>query len=171
MSRWRDVKKGKVKEQNKTKKSSGNKQNNLVLKNASLMLRFKAFLTDTFMLTMPLMYIVTYIVMGSLQDFSSAKILGWFYILMPHFIIVVSLWHFKRQTPGMKAYDLYLVDSTTGLKPSLASVINRYIFTTLSMPLIFPILLPYLNKSRRSLQDFVSGTILQEIQNTNLEQK
>jgi len=169
MSRWRDVKQGKVEEQKqKVVKTIKEK---LVLRNASLILRFKAFLTDTFMLTMPLMYIVTYVVLGSLEDFSSQKMLGWLYIMLPHLIIVLALWYFKRQTPGMKAYDLYIVDSNTGKKPSVASLINRYIFTTLSIVLFFTMFIPFLNKSRRTLQDFVSGTIIQEIQNTNLEQK
>jgi len=169
MSRWRDVKKGNI-EENKLKKSALT-EDTLVLKNSSLMLRFKAFLTDTFMLTMPLMYIVTYVVMGSLQDFSSQKAIGWFYIMLPHLLIVLALWHFKRQTPGMKAYDLYIVDSITGKKPTLISIINRYIFTTLSIVLIFTMFIPYFNKSRRTLQDFISGTIIQEIQNINSEQK
>ena len=169
MSRWRDVKQGKVEEQKqKVVKTIKEK---LVLRNASLILRFKAFLTDTFMLTMPLMYIVTYVVLGSLEDFSSQKMLGWLYIMLPHLIIVLALWYFKRQTPGMKAYDLYIVDSNTGKKPSVASLINRYVFTTLSIVLFFTMFIPFLNKSRRTLQDFVSGTIIQEIQNTNLEQK
>jgi len=165
MSRWRDVKKGKVQEQTKKTPKQNNKDR-LILKNSSLMLRFKAFLTDTFMLTMPLMYIVTYLVMGSLQDFSSQKALGWTYIMLPHLLIVVSLWYFKRQTPGMKAYDLYIVDSVTGKKPTLVSVINRYIFTTLSIVFIFTMFIPFFNKSRRTLQDFISGTIIQEIPNT-----
>jgi len=169
MSRWRDVKQGKV-EEKKQKVVKTNKEK-LVLRNASLILRFKAFLTDTFMLTMPLMYIVTYVVLGSLDSFSSQKMIGWLYIMLPHFMIVLALWHFKRQTPGMKAYDLYIVDSNTGKKPGIASIINRYVFTTLSIVLFFTMFIPFFNKSRRTLQDFVSGTIIQEIQNTNLEQK
>jgi len=168
MSRWRDVKKGKISE--KKIKTPKNNKEKIILKNSSLMLRFKAFLTDTFMLTMPLMYIVTYLVMGSLQDFSSQKALGWFYIMLPHFLLVVSLWFFKRQTPGMKAYDLYIVDSITGQKPSVISIVNRYMFTTISIAFIFTMFIPFLNKSRRTLQDFVSGTIIQEIPNT-LSQK
>ena len=168
MSRWRDVKKGKV-EEKKIKTPKSNKEK-LVLKNSSLMLRFKAFLTDTFMLTMPLMYIVTYLVMGSLEDFSSQKAIGWFYIMLPHFLLVTSLWFFKRQTPGMKAYDLYIVDSVTGQKPTVISIVNRYMFTTISIAFIFTMFIPFLNKSRRTLQDFVSGTIIQEIPNT-LSQK
>ena len=169
MSRWRNVKKGKIEE--KEIKKYVSKEDKLILKNASLMLRFKAFLTDTFMLTMPLMYIVTYVVMGSLQDFSANKTLGWLYIILPHLIIVSIFWYKKKQTPGMKAYDLVIVDSLTGKSPTLISVVNRYIFTTISLALVFTWFVPFLNKSRRSLQDFVSGTIMQEIRNTNLDQK
>ena len=163
MSRWRDVKKGKT--EDKKQEIHTQETDSLVLKNGSLILRFKAFLTDTFMLTMPLMYIVTYVVMGSLQDFETNKIAGWTYILLPHLLVVFLLWHFKRQTPGMKAYDLVVVDSNTGQKPTAIALLNRYIFTTLSMAFFFTMFIPYFNKSRRTLQDFVSGTIIQEIPN------
>jgi uncharacterized RDD family membrane protein YckC len=136
---------------------------------ASLMSRFKAFITDTFMLTMPLMYIVFYFVMGSREEFAQDKIMGWIYIFLPHFILIFSLWYFKQQTPGLKAYELSLVDAHTGNKASVVSLINRYIQTFISIVLILPLFYPYLNKQKKTFQDVVSGTCIKSTPNPTKE--
>jgi len=159
MARWRDVKQGNLKDEtlNQTK------QNNVIsscMCSATLMDRFKAFITDSFMLTMPLMYIVFYFVMGSREEFALNRILGWIYIFVPHFILIFSLWFFKQQTPGLKAYDLSIVDAYTCEKPSAVSLINRYIQTFISIFLILPMILPFINKNKRTFQDLMSGTCI-----------
>ena len=106
MARWRDIKKGKI---DNNKPFIDEKENNLC--DAPLMARFKAFITDSFMLLMPLMYIVFYFVMGSREAFAEDKFYGWLYIFIPHLIIVVSFWYFKAQTPGMKAYEIAIIDT------------------------------------------------------------
>jgi uncharacterized RDD family membrane protein YckC len=130
------------------------------LKSASLMDRFKAFLTDTFLIMMPIMYLVFYIVMGSRQEFAQHMGMGWVYIMVPHFIATIGFWKFAKfgQTPGQKAYEVKIVDSSTGEKAGLVSLINRYIFTSLSMVMILPLIVPYINKERKTLQDIVSNT-------------
>jgi uncharacterized RDD family membrane protein YckC len=65
----------------------------------------------------------------------------------------------------MKAYDLYIIDSTNGEKPSIVSVINRYIFTIVSIIFIFTMLIPFFNKSKKTLQDYISGTIIKDFPN------
>jgi len=112
------------------------------------------------MITMPLMYIVFYFVMGSREEFALNKILGWSYIFIPHFIIIFSLWFFKQQTPGLKAYDLSIVDTYTGKKPSAVSLINRYIQTFVSTLLVIPMILPFINKNKKTFQDLLSGTCI-----------
>ena len=164
MARWRDVKKGNLKK-NTNNKEIQNNDINLSLCNASLMARFKAFITDTFMLTMPLMYIVFYFVMGSREDFAANKLMGWIYIFAPHFIIIFSLWFFKQQTPGLKAYELSIVDSYSGEKPTWVSLINRYIQTSLGIFLILPLLFPFFNKEKRTFQDIMSGTCIKNTPN------
>ncbi len=134
---------------------------------ALLMDRFKAFLTDSFMVMMPLMYFVSYVVIGSLSQFSQNKLLGWGYILIPHFIITISFWYYKSQTPGLKAYELSLIDCNTGDRPSIFALVNRYLFTTLSLILILPLFVPYLNKKRKTLQDIVSNTCIKNTPNEN----
>ena len=130
---------------------------------ATLMPRFKAFLTDTFMITMPLMYIVFYFVFGSREEFAMHKAMGWFYIFAPHFSVIVTLWLLKQQTPGLKAYDLKLVNAKTGEVPSLLALINRYLHTTIAVGLIIPLLMPFFNKQKRTLQDVMSGTCIKQL--------
>jgi len=70
MSRWRDIKKGKV-----THKEV--KQKPLDFTIAPPVNRVKAFITDTFMLLMPLLYVVFYLVMGSREEFAEHMLAGW----------------------------------------------------------------------------------------------
>lgn len=153
MARWRDVRKGK---RDKTQDRTHSTEKNFC--DAPLMPRFKAFVTDSFMLLMPLMYIVFYFVMGSREDFAEDKLQGWLYIFVPHLIIVVSFWYFKAQTPGMKAYEIALVNSQSCTKPYFFRLFNRYLFMTVSLLLILPLFIPYFNKNRRTLWDYLSGT-------------
>jgi uncharacterized RDD family membrane protein YckC len=163
MARWRDTKRGKniqYKKQNVTSASSLNCSDRLLP-------RFKAFLTDTFMITMPLIYIVFYFIFGSREEFAMHKVMGWFYIFAPHFSVILTLWLFKQQTPGLKAYDLVLIDSKTGEVPSLLALISRYINTAISIALIIPLILPFFHKQKKTLQDIVSGTCIKQLSSQN----
>lgn len=83
--RWRDVKQGKVEpKEEKVKLAPSN-----IPPIASIPDRMKAFITDSFMLLMPLMYFVFYIIMGSREEFAENMAAGWAYIFIPHFIIVM----------------------------------------------------------------------------------
>lgn len=163
MARFRDVKQGRIKESKNVKNIV-----DLSLCSASLMSRFKAFLTDTFILTMPLMYIVFYFIMGSREEFAQDKLLGWLYIFLPHFIVILSFWFFKQQTPGLKAYELSIIDINTGEKPRIVSLINRYIQTGMAIILILPMFLPYIRKDKKTLQDIMSETCITNTPNKPL---
>ena len=133
------------------------------IKSALLLDRFKAFTTDTFLIMMPIIYAVFYVVMGSREEFAQHMGMGWVYIMIPHFIITIGFWKFADlgQTPGMKAYEVRLVDaSSKDSEVSIISLINRYIFTTLSIALLLPLMVPYINKERKTLQDIVSNTMI-----------
>lgn len=163
MARWRDVRKGKIEKpqdlQNTTEKN---------ICDAPLMAGFKAFVTDSFMLMMPLMYIIFYFVMGSREAFAADKLHGWLYIFIPHLIIVVSFWYFKAQTPGMKAYEIAIVNTQSCEKPFVFQFVTRYMFITISILLILPLFVPYLNKRRRTLWDILSGTCVKNLPNDTL---
>ena len=99
MARWRDVKNGKVTSK-KPKKDIP-----LSAQCTSILNRIKAFITDMFMIMMPIMYITTYIIMSGKDDFQSSQVARW--ITMFIFgLIVVIFWVRTGQTPGYKAYSL-----------------------------------------------------------------
>ena len=156
MAKWRDVKQNRVKENIENSKT--------VLSNSSLLIssklssRFKAFLTDTFLITTPILYIVIYLVLGSGQEFAQNRSLGCSIILAIHFIIIAIFWLKNGQTPGLKAYDLKLVDNKTLSRVSVLQVIIRYFATLTSIISIFFIFTPYINKERKTFQDIVSNT-------------
>lgn len=152
MSKWRDVK------QNRVEKNIPKKVLHPSLNFVSIAKRFKAFLTDTFLITTPILYIVIYLIMGSGQEFADNRSLGWGIIFAVHFIIIAIFWLKNGQTPGLKAYDLKLVDSKTESKVSILQAIIRYSATLFSIISIFFIFTPFVNKEKKTFQDIVSNT-------------
>jgi uncharacterized RDD family membrane protein YckC len=156
MSRWRDIKQGKVTPKNE-------KQKTLDFIIAPPVNRVKAFITDTFMLLMPLMYIVFYLVMGSREEFAQHMLAGWVYIFVPHFFIIIAFWFFKSQTPGYKAYSIKLVDNNLK-RPSLFRLVVRYFAFVLSAISVFGLFLVIARKDKKTLHDLISGTMLIQIE-------
>ena len=158
MSRWRKVKQGKS-EAKPTKEGKARNEEKLVC--APVTVRLKAFLTDTFMITMPILYVVIYFVMGDREGFRAHMGQGWLIILMAHFAATMAFWYFKKgQTPGMKAYELYLVDAQSGEKPGLVKLTLRYVMLQVSILSFFGMFIPFLLKNRAGLHDLVSGTCI-----------
>jgi uncharacterized RDD family membrane protein YckC len=118
----------------------------------------KAFITDSFMLLMPIMYIVFYLVMGGREAFSEHRMLGWIYILVP-LVIVQTLFLAKTaQTPGYRAYNLILIDESTGKKPSLFITLFRNICAILSFFSIIGWVMMFFRKDAKTLHDLLSNT-------------
>ncbi len=158
MSRWRKVKQGKN-EGPSPKKRKEKAETELVC--APVTVRLKAFLTDTFMITMPILYIVIYFVMGSREGFREHMGEGWLIILAIHAAITIAFWYFKKgQTPGMKAYELFLVDTQTHQKPGIVKLILRYVMLQVSILSFLGMFIPFFLKSRAGLHDLVSGTCI-----------
>ena len=156
MSKWREVKQNRV--QNKVVNDSKVKSPKSDL--ASLGLRLKAFLTDTFLITTPILYIVIYLVMGSGEEFAQNRSLGWGIIFAVHASIILIFWLKNGQTPGLKAYDIKLVDSITKGRVSVAQVLIRYIATLFAVVSIFLLLYPFFNKDKKTFQDLFSNTTI-----------
>lgn len=153
MPRWRDVKHKKV-----NKKADEEKE---VIRYAKIPDRIKAFLTDTFMITMPILYIVIYLIMGSREEFRAHMGKGWLYIVIFHYIIVVSLWIFKSQTPGMKAYDIKIVSKNLK-KINIIQATIRYFLMPISILSIIGLLIAFFRKDRQTLHDILSFTLMVE---------
>ena len=155
MAKWRDVKQNRIQE---TKVETINKSSRDEL--ASLPSRLKAFLTDTFLITTPILYIVIYLVMGSGEEFSQNRSLGWGIIFTVHALIILIFWLKNGQTPGLKAYDIKLVDNLTKQRVSVIQVLVRYLTTLFAVVSIFLLFVPFINKDKKTFQDILSNTII-----------
>lgn len=151
--RFRDIKQGKEKEVITEEDSSANKRDY-----ASTGSKIKAFLTDAFMLVMPIMYVVFYLIMGGREGFAEHKALGWVYILVP-LVIAQTIFMFKTgQTPGYRAYNLTLIDDSTGDKPSLFIILFRNLCAILSLFTLFGWVMMFFRKDSKTLHDLLSRT-------------
>ena len=155
MAKWRDVKHNKS--QKKNIESIKNSSNDDL---ASIPSRLKAFLTDTFLITTPILYIVIYLIMGSGEDFAQNRSLGWGIIFAVHASIILIFWLKNGQTPGLRAYEIKLVDSITKQRVSVIQVLIRYVTTLFAVVSIFLLFLPFFNKDKKTIQDIFSNTII-----------
>jgi len=153
--RWRDVK------QNKTPQKEETPTATLSLPYASIPDRIKAFITDSFLLAMPLFYLVVYVVFDGLKGDTGVeghKLLAWLYILIP-LSIIVSLFYIKTgQTPGMKAHSLQVIDNKTNEKPTIMMALLRFFFFNVAFFSLLGILVGFFRQDGRGLHDLLSGT-------------
>lgn len=156
MAKWRDVKQNRVLEGKSTNFKTKSPKGDL----ASLPSRLKAFLLDTFLITTPILYIVIYLIMGSGEEFSQNRTMGWGIIFFLHSIIIFIFWLKNGQTPGLKAYDIKLVDYITKQRVSVIQVLVRYITTFFAVVSIFLLFMPFFNKDKKTFQDILSNTII-----------
>ena len=125
---------------------------------AKVSTKVKAFLTDSFMLMMPIFYVVIYLVMGGREDFAAHKTLGWVYIFVP-LVIIQTLFMIKTaQTPGYRAYTIQIIDEKTGEKPSAFIILFRNLCAVLSVLTIIGWILMFFRKDAKTLHDLLSAT-------------
>lgn len=146
--RFRDIK------QKRTSKKTDTKTTQ-----ASLRDRLKAFVTDSFMLVMPLMYITFYLIFDGREGFATHRLAGWLFILIPLIIIQITFIIMSGQTPGMRAYKLRVVDARSRDKVPNTNIVLRQILTMLNL-VSFGWITMFFRKDRRSLHELISGTTL-----------
>lgn len=154
MAKWRDVKKN---------RESLKKDNNSTLEDnsssASLGARFKAFLLDSFLITTPITYVVMYLILGGGEEFSQNRLLGWGLILGVSGFIITFLWYVKKQTPGMKAYDLKIVNDKDE-RISYIQALIRFFTTFFAICSFFLMFTAFFNKDKKTFQDLISRTLI-----------
>ncbi|BCD63142.1 hypothetical protein NitYY0826_C2036 [Nitratiruptor sp. YY08-26] len=156
MARWRDIKKGKIAQQHNEPQTA--------FTPAPIADRLKAFLTDTFMITMPIIYIVIYFIMGSREGFRDHMAQGWLYIIIPHMLIVTLLWSIKGQTPGMKAYNIKITRfNDPNRLPNFFQSLLRYIFMPISILSVIGVAIALFRKDKQTLHDLISFTRLVKV--------
>lgn len=151
--RFRDIKQGKVQEKTSKVNSPSNTD-----EYASVGLKIKAFVTDAFMLLMPIMYVVFYLVMDGREDFAEHKLLGWIYILLPLVIVQTLFMYFTGQTPGYRAYNITLIDENSKKRPTLFIIIFRNLAAILSLFTFVGWALMFFRKDNKTLHDLLSAT-------------
>lgn len=151
--RFRDIKQGKVQKKTPKVKSVSDNDNY-----ASVGLKIKAFLTDAFMLLMPIMYVVFYLVMDGREDFAEHKLLGWIYILLPLVTVQTLFMYFTGQTPGYRAYDITLIDENSKKRPTLFIILFRNLAAILSLFTFLGWALMFFRKDNKTLHDLLSAT-------------
>ncbi|MBA1421405.1 MAG: RDD family protein [Epsilonproteobacteria bacterium] len=157
--RFRDVKQGKGQAPSSNQKSSSKQKSTKPIKHyATAGLKIKAFLTDAFMLLMPIMYIVFYLIMDGREGFAAHKLLGWIAILIPLVIVQTLFMFYSSQTPGYRAYNIKVIDEKTGQKPSLFSILFRNLSAILSLFTIVGWVMMFFRKDSKTLHDLLSAT-------------
>ncbi|MBX7490556.1 RDD family protein [Helicobacter sp. Faydin-H64] len=131
-------------------------KNNSRLFYAGFLERGKAQVIDTFMIYMPLLFILTYGVIGSAQGFRDSSWAPSAGVLI-YGSIVALLLVFKGQTPGKKAYDLWVVREN-GKKVTFFFAFLRFFGFLLSGTTIIGILLPLWRKDKKALHDILFKT-------------
>ena len=119
----------------------------------------KAFLTDVFMLLMPLLYVSIYLIHDGLEDVASHRLEAWAYAMIP-FLLILSVFMLKDEgrTPGARAQSLKVIEFHSLNKPSFFSIIFRNF--SLLFSLFIPIFwfIPLFRKDKRMLHDLLSAT-------------
>ncbi len=156
--RFRDVKQGRTDTEKEEKKPL--QQSHHSREYATAGEKLKAFLTDSFMLLMPIMYAVFYLVMGGREGFAAHKALGWLYILVPLVIVQTVFMVKSGQTPGYRAYNIEVIDESTGERPSLFLILFRNLAAVLSAATLFGWMLMFFRKDRKNLHDLLSNTAI-----------
>ena len=188
MARWKDVKKGKVKQN----KSSVKKKITVIY--AGFWSRFLAFVTDVFMIGMPIVLLIM-VTFGyetlknqpgfmdgvedamaknakektlitndlntstlELKQESQPDPLIFFITLSLWAVVILSFWYKTGQTPGKKMAKIILVDSKTFQRPSFVQLAMRFIFLIMPIFAFISIGLMLVTRKKLTLHDLVSQT-------------
>ncbi len=153
--RFRDTKQGRI-TKNAAKKEKKEKNK---IKYAGRMDYFKAVLIDSFMLLMPIMYFVFYVVFSGREDYGKHWQQGGLYILIALIAIESIFLIFKGQTPGMKAYNLKLISLYTLKKPMPQLIVARQVLAKIVL-LAWGWLIIFFDYKGRNLHDIILHTAL-----------
>jgi uncharacterized RDD family membrane protein YckC len=152
----------KLKKQSKQTKTS--KHSNVkTLPYARISDKIKAFITDMFMIYMPILYIITYVIMGGKDAFQASNIAPLLGVSM--YGIIYSLFIMKSgQTPGKKAYTIKVVDSKTLKNLSFIKAFISFFVFLLSATFLIGLIFPFFRKDRKSIHDLVCNTVEIEVE-------
>lgn len=116
-----------------------------------------------FMIYVPILYFVTYVILGGKENFQQNQIAIFICFFLYAFIDSL-LCSTLRQTPGMKAQELVL-NGENGKKVNFFIAFARFVLFCLSFALLFGFFFPFMRKDRQTFHDWICKTTIQKIQN------
>ena len=128
--------------------------------------RVKSFITDMFMIYIPIMYFITYIVLSGKDDLQGSEIAPLMAVAAYGLIYSFLISKFG-QTPGKKAYDLKVVDSKTGEAIDFFRALFRFVMFLITMTTVLGAFLPFYRKDKKALHDLVCNTLVVKIKEVN----
>ena len=124
---------------------------------APIFLRIKAFIVDMFFIAMPLLYITTYLILGSKEAFQENQFA--IAIVWAIYGLITSIFIAKSaQTPGYKFSQIYLIDLKTGRKISFLKAFFRFICFIVAGFSIVGLFLCFFRKDKLNLHDLLTQT-------------
>lgn len=122
--------------------------------------RLKALVIDVFMIYTPILYVMTYVILGNKEAFQSNQ---WaiFVCVLLYGVIDSLFCCFAGQTPGMRAQGLVL-QNQQGQFPSFFLNLLRFFIWLLSLGLVFGFVFPFFRKDRKSFHDLIFATQIKE---------
>jgi len=124
--------------------------------------KIKAFITDMFMIYIPILYIITYVVMGGKEEFQASEIAPLIGVTI-YGIIYATLLTKLGQTPGKKAYTIKVVDDKTFKNISFVRAFFRFLVFLASATIVIGLIFPFYRKDKKFLHDIVCNTIEIEV--------
>ena len=153
--RFRDLKKQSQKNNHKTVKTP-------LYQEARYVDRIKALITDMFMIYIPILYIITYLVLGGKDDFQDSWI-GQLVGVSLYAIIYATFLARTGQTPGKKAYTIRVVDSKKYEKISFLRSLWRFVAFLFSATIGVGLFVPFFREDNRALHDLMAGTVVEAL--------
>jgi len=151
----------KLKKQSKI--NSTNNQDTPKIKYAKITDKIKAFITDMFMIYAPILYIITYVVMGGKDEFQESQIAPLIGVSLYALIYAVLLSK-SGQTPGKKAYTIKVVDEIKQTNISFVRALCRFIIFLLGATVLVGLIVPFYRKDNKGLHDILCKTVEIEIE-------
>ncbi len=147
----------KLKKQTKNKIQTANQTKQDVIY-AYYPLKIKAFITDLFMIYAPILYVITYVIMGGKEEFQASQLAPLMGVSLYALIYAILISRFG-QTPGKKAYNLKVVDDTTYKNISFFRALLRFFAFLFSATILIGLLFPLYRKDKKALHDIICSTI------------
>jgi uncharacterized RDD family membrane protein YckC len=121
--------------------------------------RVKAFITDMFMIYVPILYIITYVALSGKEDFQSSQIAPFAGVALYGLIYAFLISKFA-QTPGKKAYEIKVVDAISGKNLSFFRSLFRFVAFLFTATTLLGLFLPFYRRDKKALHDLICGSLV-----------